>query len=79
MGIKQLIEAHMDKVKHFLGGMVIGLIALVDFFIGLGIVMGIAAGKEIYDYVSGKGTPEFLDFVATVAGYLVVALIIMVL
>lgn len=30
--------------------------------------LAISAGKEIYDRVSRTGTPEFLDFVYTVAG-----------
>ena len=28
-------------------------------------------GKEVYDAVTGSGTPELLDFVATVVGGLV--------
>ena len=33
------------------------------------------AGKEAYDYYSGKGNPEWLDFIATVIGGLVVLLL----
>lgn len=58
-----------DKQLHAAAGFVIGfLFSLVSPL--LGVVMAIIAGigKEIYDKVSKKGTPEFLDFVFTVLG-----------
>lgn len=60
-----------DKWLHLTAGFII------SFYVGLfsilyGFVAGIiaAAGKEIYDKMSGKGTPEIWDFVFTVIGVL---------
>lgn len=59
-----------DKKKHFVAGF--GITAIVSLFFGyiIGALITIlaAAGKELYDKVTGKGTPELLDFVATVLG-----------
>ena len=57
-----------DKVSHFVVGYVIGTAALFVGWYALIPVVIAAAGKEIYDRVSGKGTPEVLDAVATVGG-----------
>lgn len=58
-----------DKKKHFFAGFAIT--AVVSLFFGyiIGAVAAIlaGAGKEAYDKVTGKGTPEVLDFVATAA------------
>jgi hypothetical protein len=57
-----------DKVKHLIAG---GLTALFFLPFGLGVsavaVLVVAVGKEIYD-LTGRGTPEWLDLVATLAG-----------
>jgi hypothetical protein len=38
-------------------------------FWGLGSVVIVGVGKEVYDYVSGRGTPERVDaFVTIVSG-----------
>lgn len=65
-----------DKRMHLLGGALLGLTSIV--FPGLGIALAAVAGvgKEIYDKVSGKGTPEVADAVYTVAGGLVIELLI---
>ena len=59
-----------DKKKHFFAGFSVA--AVVSLFFGyiIGAVAAIlaAAGKEAYDKVTGKGTPEVLDFAATVIG-----------
>lgn len=59
-----------DKSKHFIAGFVIAIIAslFVGYLIAVIVAILAGAGKEIYDKVTGKGTPEFLDFVATVVG-----------
>lgn len=58
-----------DKWLHLAAGFTI------TFFIGLfsplgGFIAGIltAAGKEVYNKVSKKGTPELWDFIFTVIG-----------
>lgn len=68
-----------DKIIHFLGGAVICL-AVSLFFGGLiGLTVAIVAGiiKEAYD-MTGKGTPELMDAIATIAGGLVGFLLIMI-
>ena len=58
-----------DKKKHFVAGFAIT--AIVSLFFGyiIGVIVAvIAAGKELYDKVTGTGTPEVLDFVATIVG-----------
>lgn len=41
-------------------------IALIGFY-GIFLTLFIAVAKEVYDKLSGKGTPEILDIVYTVA------------
>ena len=59
-----------DKKKQFAAGFAIT--AVVSLFFGyiVGAIAAViaAAGKELYDKATGKGTPEILDFVATVLG-----------
>lgn len=51
-----------DKTLHLIAGFLIGLI--------FGFWLAVAAGisKEIYDHVSGEGTSEVMDAVATAFG-----------
>lgn len=63
-----------DKIYHFAVGVLIFAISSVLFdnlMLSLGIVALAGVAKEVYDKISGKGTCELLDFVATVAGGLV--------
>nr|UVX46253.1 MAG: putative periplasmic lipoprotein [Bacteriophage sp.] len=60
-----------DKWLHLAAGFIIA------YFVGLfgllyGFCAGIiaAAGKELYDKISKKGTPELWDFIFTVVGVL---------
>jgi hypothetical protein len=58
-----------DKKLHMIVGFIISLSAIfIPAMWALFAVIVIGAFKEIYDKLSGKGTPEVLDFVATVAG-----------
>ena len=59
-----------DKKKHFAAGFAIAAAAslFAGYIVGLLIAILAAAGKEIYDKVTGKGTAELLDFAATAAG-----------
>ena len=67
MNLPQLPQ---DKANHLIYGLLIFI--LVHFFFG--VVAGLLAGtvaavaKEVYDKVSGKGNPELLDALATIAG-----------
>ena len=60
-----------DKQKHLLTGLALAIIAGLLFCPLVGLVTAAVVGalKEIiWDWLLKKGTPEPLDFVATVAG-----------
>ncbi len=59
-----------DKKLHLIIGFFIALL------LNIYIVVLIGAGKEVYDKVSKKGTPELLDFIYTVAGGILAYLIL---
>lgn len=66
-----MIAIPKDKQKHLLAGLALSLLAGLLFcpLIGLAIAAVVGALKEtIWDWLLKKGTPEPLDFVATVAG-----------
>lgn len=65
--INKLLEK--DKVKHLLIGLIIylSLARFTHIFIALIITFIIGVGKEVYDKISKKGKPEFMDFIYTVA------------
>ena len=63
-----------DKQKHIFAGLALSLLMGLLFcpLIGLATAAVVGALKEIiWDWLLKKGTPEFLDFVATVAGGLI--------
>lgn len=66
-----------DKANHFIYGFVIFILSnlILNAYFALAIVFCFAAGKEVYDKVSGKGTPEILDFVATLIPAIILTLI----
>tara|TARA_R110000868_G_scaffold358221_1_gene619720 strand:- start:1067 stop:1360 length:294 start_codon:yes stop_codon:yes gene_type:complete len=69
----------IDKYYHYCVGQIIFTCCYVvglSWVISLTVVAVIAAAKEIYDKVSGKGTPEVLDFIATVVGTLIPLLLL---
>ena len=59
-----------DKKLHFLTGIAIAALAMhyVQWYWALALVALVALGKEMYDRISGKGTPELWDFLATLIG-----------
>ena len=58
-----------DKALHFFsGGMLAGLLMPFGFEVAFAGVVSAGVGKEIYDKVSGKGTPEWKDAFATIVG-----------
>lgn len=76
--IAKSVKNEPDKKKHFTAGMIIAFIAAMVVGILHGIKTGAAAGivagslagllKEVYDKKSGKGTPERMDWYATIFG-----------
>ena len=68
-----------DKLKHLLAGIGVSLVLGVQFSLLIGLITAAIVGalKEIiWDWLLKKGTPEFLDFVATVAGEAIGAVIL---
>lgn len=64
-----------DKAAHFLGGLILFLLCYPLGVPGaMLVVFAVAVLKELYDSVSGRGTPEVSDVVFTVLGGLTVAL-----
>lgn len=60
-----------DKWKHLLAGLALSLLVGLLFcpLIGLIVAAVVGALKEIvWDWLLKRGTPEWWDFVATVAG-----------
>ncbi len=68
-----------DKKLHLLAGLALSILAGLLFcpIVGLATAAVVGALKEIiWDWLLKKGTPEFLDFVATVAGGVLGAVIL---
>jgi len=68
-----------DKLKHAIAGVALSIVAglFVYPLIGLATAAVVGALKEIiWDWLLKKGTPEFLDFVATMAGGVLGAVIL---
>lgn len=69
-----VIAIPKDKQLHLLAGLALSLLAglLLCPIGGLMAAVIVGFGKEVvWDWLLRRGTPEFLDFVATVAGGLV--------
>ena len=58
----------IDKQIHFLWGACIGLALTPHWFWVVTFSLIIGIGKELYDELSGKGTPELNDALAVFAG-----------
>ena len=74
-----MIAISKDKQKHLLAGLALSILAglFVYPLIGLATAAVVGALKEIiWDWLLKKGTPELLDFVATVAGGVLGAVIL---
>ena len=66
----KLPQLPQDKANHVVYGVAIYLAVapLAGGLIALAAVTFVAAFKEFIDWRTGGGTPELLDFLATVAG-----------
>lgn len=60
----------IDKANHFIAGTVVYCTSALFLspILALIPVMLVAAGKEVYDAVSKKGTPDVIDYLFTIAG-----------
>lgn len=61
-----------DKKLHYFAGLLItGVLSnFLPAIIAVAIAVVVGIGKEVYDRVTKKGTPEFADFLWTAAGAL---------
>lgn len=68
-----MVSITIDKKAHFLAGAAIAAsVALYSTpLIGICACIAIGAGKEFYD-MTGRGTPDIWDFIATACGSVVV-------
>lgn len=58
-----------DKLRHYLAGSLAAAAGgLHSVLIGALLCAALAIGKEVYDRVSKRGTPDLLDVVWTLAG-----------
>lgn len=68
------LKLEIDKLYHFVAGVII--FVLFCFFVSPLISMIpvtiIALAKELYDWMSNKGTPDIWDFIFTILGGLTV-------
>ena len=87
MGIKDFVRYRYntittllsrDKLLHYTVGTLLYVATywLMGYW-ALVVVIVAAVGKEVYDKVSGKGTPEWLDAIATVIGGIICLIISM--
>ena len=67
-----------DKLLHFFAGSYVALLAMqwVQWGFALALVALVALVTELYDRISGKGTPELWDFLATLIGGMVTVALI---
>lgn len=68
---------HLDKLLHFAAGALAALAAglLVSPPVGVAAAVFVGAVKEAYD-ATGRGTPDGLDFIATVVGGLTATVLV---
>ncbi len=74
-----MIAIPKDKQKHLLAGLALSILAGLFVCPTWGLLTAVVVGalKEIiWDWWLGRGTPEFLDFVATVLGGVLGAVIL---
>jgi hypothetical protein len=73
-----VIKKMNDKLQHFIVGFCLSLTGVIFFpLILTGFAFGV--GKEIYDYLSGRGVAEWKDMFATFYGAALASLIIFLL
>ena len=60
----------VDKANHFIAGTVIYCLSALFLSAPMALipVLVVAAGKEVYDGVSKKGTLDVIDYLFTIAG-----------
>ena len=75
MHTEGVIKKMQDKIQHFAVGFCLSLTGIVFFpLILTGFIFGI--GKELYDYISGRGVADWQDLVATFCGAVFASMIV---
>jgi hypothetical protein len=59
-----------DKINHFIAGTIIYLFSQFIFTMWVALIPVIVIGtaKEVYDYISKRGTPDINDLLFTIYG-----------
>lgn len=62
-----------DKLKHLIAGLIVTLLSgYVNPWVGFAAAIVVGGLKEaVWDYLTGKGSPEWKDFFATCLGGLI--------
>lgn len=69
--MKFLNKIGKDKYIHFIVGYLlfcIGLMVGMNWVASMLLVIVMATGKEIFDYMNRFGTPDCMDLIATILG-----------
>jgi len=71
----------IDKQYHFFAGFIIYFLSQLFFttWFALIPVIAIATLKEVYDYISKKGTPEINDLLFTIYGSIPILIVKLIL
>jgi len=66
-----------DKQYHFIVGLIIYLFSQLVFSMWVALIPVVAIGtaKEVYDYLSKRGTPEINDLLYTIYGAIPILII----
>lgn len=74
-----MIQIPQDKLIHYvIGTLLYAATYLLVGYLAIVVVIVVAVGKELYDKVSGKGTPEYLDALITITGGVVCLIVSMI-
>lgn len=62
-----------DKLKHVVVSAIICVVLnlFLPWWVAAILILAIGVGKEVYDKVSGKGHPEWMDLLADLIGILI--------
>lgn len=66
--VKKYIFEYKDALLHALAGMILSILAVFSVSFSVVAILIAAAGKEIFDLITKKGTPDVKDFLATLFG-----------
>ena len=65
---KSLLSKNRFILLHVLAGLILSIVSIFNVSLGVVAILVGAAGKEIFDMITGKGTPNVKDFISTIFG-----------